>query len=60
MFAGMLGTTVDSDLHTELTPPEISRMSPAAWQMLAAQPNVVCLSIEGAPMLLALRMRREQ
>ena len=60
MLAGMLGTTVDADLHTELTPPVVTRFTAAEWAQLAAQPFVSALDVEGQPLLLSLHMRREQ
>lgn len=60
MVAGMLGTTVDADLHTELTPPVVTRFTAAEWAQLAAQPFVSALDVEGQPLLLSLHMRREQ
>lgn len=60
MLAGMVGTTADSDLHTSLTPPEIQRMNAEEWDLLASQPHVATLSVEGMPLLVSMRMRRTQ
>lgn len=60
MLAGMLGTTVDADLHTELTPPVVSRATAEDWRTAAAQHTTAVLDVEGSPLLVSLRMRREQ
>lgn len=60
MLAGMLGTTVDADLHTELTPPVVTRFTANEWSQLSSQPFVTGIAADGQPMLLALHMRREQ
>lgn len=58
MLAGMLGTTIDPDLHTDLTPPIVVRAEPSDWDRLSGEPFSAALDVEGMPMLLNLHMRR--
>lgn len=60
MLAGTLGTELDADLHTELTPPVVSRATADDWRTLAAQHVTAVLDIENQPMLVSLRMRALQ